>query len=369
MSGWFSRVGLILVLLAACVLAASAAARPALPNFDGWQKAKSSVADKPGWGLTANDAEVMRELGLSWIERDTYQFNGRAIQVQGYRFGDPGGAYGAFTYFRPDNFHAFDIGQPRDQAASGNTSILFTRGDWLIRVQMDQLTAMTASQMRQLAQNLTATAGADQLPSLPFYLPRKGLQANSLHFVRGPVGFAAACQWVPTAGLGFDQDAQAVVASYDFGPDLNGAESTAQLVILSYPTPQMARTHFAELQQQGLQARRSGPLVAVVRATPAAAPQAAALLTQINWDAEITLVPPTPLGLTGLPALILGIFVLCALIMGVAILVGLLSGALWNWVDRFLPERFRRSARPALIRLGLGSPAPDKFSPPGHIPS
>lgn len=349
---------------------AAPAARPALPNFDGWQKVKSSVAGKPGWGLAANDAAVMGELGLSWIERGTYQFNGRTIQVQGYRFADPGGAYGAFTYFRPANFHAFDIGQPRDQAASGNTAVLFTRGVWLIRVDMDQLTAMTASQMRQLARNLASTAGADQLPSLPFYLPRRGLQANSLHFVRGPVGFAAACDWVSAAGLGFDQSAQAMIASYDFGPGVNGTETTAQLVILSYPTPQMARTRLAELQHQaGFQTRRSGPLLALVRSTPAGSAAAAALLTQVNWDAEVTMVPPTPLGLSGLPALILGIFVLCALIMGVAILVGLLSGALWNWVDRYLPPRFRRSARPALIGLGLGSPAQDKFSPRGHIPS
>lgn len=369
-SVWVRRLVLCVALLGAAAFAAAPAPRPTLPNFDGWHKVKSTLEAKPGWGLASADVAVMQELGLSWIERDTYQFNGRTIEVQGYRFGDAGGAYGAFTYFRPSDFHAFDLGQPHDEAASGNTAILFTRGDWLIRAQMDQLTAMTASQMRQLAVNLTSTAGFDQLPTLPYYLPRKGLVPESLRFVRGPAGFAAACNWVAANTLGFDFSAQAVLANYDFGLETNGQSSTAQLVIIAYPTPQLARTYLARLQKDsGFELRRTGPMLVLVHANPGAEAQAAALLTQVNWDAVITMVPPTPAGLGALPALILGIFVLCALIMGVAIVVGLLTGVLRVWAERWLPQRFRRASHPALIRLGLTLPGQEKFGAHGGTPT
>ncbi|HVB39348.1 MAG TPA: DUF6599 family protein [Terriglobales bacterium] len=367
---------LVLALLSGALLAAAAAATvppppPQLPNFDGWQKSASTLTLQPGWGLPRAQAAVMNELGLSSIERAAYRFEGRTIHLQGYRFGDAGGAYGAFTYYRPENFHTFDLGQPHAQAASGDTAILFTRGDWFIRVQMDQLTAMTASQMQALAARLTATAGPTQLPALPFYLPRKGLVPNSLHFVRGPAGFAAACTWLPPDAVGFNKSAEAVIANYDFGTDSDGTEANAQLVLLDLPTPDLARTYLAQLERlaggTAFRVRRSGPLLALVHTTGASSSQAGGLLQAVNWDAEITMVPPVPESLGALPALILGIFVLCGLIMGVAVVVGLLSGALWAWADKLLPRRFQHPEREALISLHLGARAGEKFRPdPGN---
>jgi len=359
MSRWTRRVILILALLGGvAVIAAAPPPLPRLPNFDGWQKTASTEAVHSGWGLPRAEANVMDELGLSSIERATYRFDERTIHLQGYRFGDAGGAYGAFTYYRPENFQAYDLGQPRAPAAAGDTTILFTRGDWLIRVQMDQLTAMTASQMQALAKRLSATAGPSQLPALPYYLPRKGMVPGSLHFVRGPAGFAAACTWVAPGAVGFNKSAEAMIASYDFGTNTDGTEATAQMVLLDLPTPDLARTYLAQLERlsggAAFQVRRSGTLLALVHATGASASQAAGLLQAVNWDAEITMVPPVPESLGELPALILGIFVLCGLIMGVAVVVGLLSGALWAWADKLLPRRFQHPEREAFISLHLG---------------
>jgi len=323
---------------------------PALPEFAGWQKVQSATLDRSGWGLPATDVPVMTEFGLQSLERDTYQRQDRKIQVEGYRFADAGGAYGAFTYYRPDNYSVFDLAQPHDQAASGDTHILFTRGDWLIRVTMDELTAMTASEMRELAARLSPTAGTSQLPSLPYYLPRHDLDVNSIHYAEGPAGFATACSWLPAPALGFNMGAEAIVGTYG-AAEANEAVP-AQMVVLAYPTPQIARSHLAALQQTpGVESRRTGPiLVAVHGVSGAAADQ---LLQSVNYDADVTTVPPTPMGIEGLPSMILAIFVLCGFIILVSVVVGLLTGGLRVLLQRVLPRRFHKLEPKGLIQLHL----------------
>lgn len=345
----------VLFLLAAML--GAPAAPPLLPSFAGWRKIQSATAAHSGWGLPAPDAVVMAEYGLRSAEHDIYQRGDRKIQVEGLRFGDAEGSYGAFTYFRGPGYSAFDLAQRHDQGVSDGTHILFTRGVWLIRVTLDQVTAMTAADMRQFAANLSSSAGDDTaLPTLPYYLPRANLVPGSVRFVEGPAGFAAACSWLPADTLGFSLGAQAVVASYD-PPALS---APAALVVLSYPTPQMARTHLAGLQGMaaklaGVSVRRSGPFVIAVQGAGGA--EAASLLQSVNYDADVTLVPPTPVGLDALPSLILGIVLLCGMIMGIAIVLGLLTGGLRVMLQRVLPKRFRRSHPEPIISLHLDHPS------------
>jgi len=329
-------------------LAAWAAAPPPfLPDFAGWQKAKSEVAQAAPWPLPTAEAEAMTEYGLRSLERDTYQRSGRSIVVEGYRFGDVDGSYGAFTYYRPDNFHPFDLAQPKEQAASGDNVILFTRGVWLIRVHMDELTAMTASEMRQLAAALSASAGGGDLSSLPYYLPPAHLMAGDTHFVEGPKAFSTFCHWLAPDAVGFNMGAQAELGTYDLG-----GSTPAQLAVVAYPTPQIARTHLAALQKMsGFSVRRSGPILVLLHGASGA--DADQLLQAVNYDADITMVPPTPVGLDALPELILGIFVLCGFIIGVAIVVGLLTGGTRAMLERWFPERFEKAHDEALIRLNL----------------
>ncbi|MGH9394122.1 MAG: DUF6599 family protein [Terriglobales bacterium] len=320
-------------------------AAPRLPEFAGWQLTQNTLLRS----APAPDQAALAEYGLQWLLRATYRRADRQIHVTAFRFGDAGGAYGAFTYFRPEGFHVFDLAQPREQAASGGNLILFTRGQWLLQVEMDKLTAMTASEMRQFAAALGPSAGNElALPTLPYYFPRQHLDPSSLRFAEGPAGLGAAAPWLPAAEVGFDRSAEVAVASYNLPLHDAGA---AQLAVIAYPTPQMARTRLPELARlAGVQARRSGPLLVLAHAAGA---DAAALLQAVNYDADITMVPPTPVGIEGLPALILGIFVLCGAIIAIAVVVGVLTGAARVLIERVLPERFHRPPAEALIRLHL----------------
>jgi hypothetical protein len=330
-------------------MAAAAAVVPTLPEFAGWQKVQSQQLTPAQAALPGNQAAAMAEYGLVGVERDLYKRGDRQVHVEGMRFRDSRGAFGAFTFFRPENFTAFDIGQKNEQAMSGGTSILFTRGEWLIRVQMDELTGMTAAEMRDLAARIPVQGDpALSLPDLPYYLPRDRRQSGTLHFAEGPAGFAASCDWLPAAAVGFDHGAETALAAYDLPMSPPGAE----LLVISYPTPAMARTRLEGLEKAAQSpGRRSGPLVILVHGLSADA--AAPLLQAVNYDAEITKVPPVPVGVEGLPALILGIFLLCALIIGVAIVVGVLSGTTAVMLEKVLPERFQRRRPENLVRLHL----------------
>lgn len=327
--------------------------RASLPAyFDGWQKIHSAVAGRAGWQLPAPVASAMREYGLQALERDTYQRSNRKIAIAGFRFHDAGGAYGAFTYFRPANFHKFDIGQKYSQAASGNTDIWFSRGDWLVQVQMDQVTAMTERQMRDLAAAIPDSAEASlTIPSLPQYLPSDDRVANSLHYAEGPAAFAASCAWLPAGKVGFNVSAETALASYN----LPNRPPAAQLLVISYPTPQMARTRLPQLGKlDGSVIRRSGPFLILVHGLTMS--QAKPLLESVNFDADVTLVPPKYVGLEGLPAMIIAIFVLCAFIGGIAIVLGLITGVASAWLDRILPGGFHLLQPQRLVRLDLGGP-------------
>lgn len=329
------------------MLPSRAAPPPRLPDFAGWQKGASAILAP----AALPDRAALHEYGLQFAEQDTYQRGDRTIAVTGYRFGDAEGAYGAFTFFRPEGFHPFDLALPREQAASGNTLILFTRGQWLLRVQMDQLTAMTASEMRQFAAALSPSVGNElALPTLPLYLPRQGLDPSSVHFADGPAGLGGVAPWLPAAELGFDHSAQIIVAGYNVPLHESGS---VQLAVISYPTPQMARAHLPELARlDGVAARRSGPLLVL---THAAGNDSAALLGQVNYDADITLAPPVPVGINALPSLILSLLLFCGALIAVAIVVGVLTGGARVLVMRVLPERFHRSPPEPLIRLHLES--------------
>lgn len=353
----------LLSALACAGLAAAPSSTPVLPDFQGWHKAQSTVLTQPGWKLPAHQAALMKELGLKSIEQDTYQRGGRHMQVEAFFFGDASGAYGAYTFLRPENFHPFDVGQPRSQGVSGNTDIYFYRGQWTVHVQVDQLTAMTGSEMRALASQLPMFPGQqNQLPTLPMYLPKPHYRANSVRYMEGPAGMAQAAPWLPADAAGFNLGAEAVTGTYDLPAPVQatGPDQPDELVILSYPTPDIARDFLKRLQQalqvgqpgSPNQIRRSGPVLAVLHGPNY--PGASDLLNAVNYDAEVTMTQPTPVGLEGLPGLILGIFALAGMVIAVAVVVGILTGGLRVFLRRRFPKLFKSKADERdLIRLDL----------------
>lgn len=323
-----------------------------LPNeFSGWQKTTSTWISRAPWGQSPTLAPALKEFDLQKVERARYQRAGRTLTAQGMLFYDASGAFGAFTLLRPVDAQAFDAGPDAHAEVTGD-QILLTRGSWLVELNVDEITAMTASEVRQLAANLPMRGGAaDQLPTIQLYLPQGQRVPNSLHYVEGPAAFAAICNWLPAAQVDFKQGAEAALADYN----VDNLPDPVPMLVLAYPTPQIARTQFAALSAAAsgqYLVRRSGPMLVLVHGAAGAAAQQ--LLQSVNYDAEVTLTQATPIGVEGLPSLIIAIFLLIALLVGVAIVVGVLTGGVPALLRRLFPNRFQRpDDHKDLIRLNL----------------
>ncbi|MGH9475767.1 MAG: DUF6599 family protein [Terriglobales bacterium] len=343
----FLRLGLAVLALGG-LLGASMPARGRLPDWHGWRKSGSTLVQHSGWQLPATQAAAMSEYGLVAIERDSYLHRGSHMQVDGFHFHDVAGAYGAFTYYRPSRFQPLKLGTAGELAVASGNEVLFARGTWLIRIHAPGA-APSLAQVRAFAAALPVEpAWSAELPDLPQVLPLDYRVAGSLHFSEGPATFATFCSWLPASQVGFQFSAETAQATYN----LPGRPPGAQLLVISYPTPQMARTRLAGLARaSGASVRRSGPYLVLVRGLSAA--QATPLLNSVNYEPVLIRVPPKYLGLEGLPSLIVNVFLLVALVLGLSVLLGVITGGTSAMLERYGPERFRRLRAHGLIGLHL----------------
>jgi hypothetical protein len=118
-----------------------------------------------GSARTSNDpavadpvnAAVLKEYGFSSFESATYaRDDGRKLTLRAARFGDASGAYGAYTYYKTPEMQIEKVG---DGAASMNERVLFYRGNILLDAVFQKLSAMSAAELRELAQDLPLPAG------------------------------------------------------------------------------------------------------------------------------------------------------------------------------------------------------------------
>ncbi|HZQ90692.1 MAG TPA: DUF6599 family protein [Terriglobales bacterium] len=327
-------------------------------DFAGWQKSADAHASKDPLEADAVDPAALREYGFTDFERATYTRDGSKIEVRAARFADAGGAYGAFTLYKSPEMVIERIG---DQGASATDRVLFYRGNILVDAHLEHVTAMSAADLRTLATELPEAVGTQRnLPALPTYLPQQGYVKNSAKYVVGPAALAHVESPLPASAVDFGRGAELTLGEY------TTSSGTADLVLISYPTPQIAgdrlralEAMIAESQKSPaapMQAvRRSGPIVAYVSGAISAA-EAKSLLAAVNYDANVTWNEPTFLSKRdNIGNLVVAALVLCGIIMLLALAAGVAFGGLRILMKRLYPDRvFDRSRDVEIIRLKLG---------------
>jgi hypothetical protein len=340
---------LLLCLLSAPLFAAEPALLP--QQFSGWNKAESSVLADPSAADQPN-AELLKEYGFQRMERAVYAREGRKLTVKAVAFEDATGSYGAFVYYRQPEMHAINLGA---QGASGGDHVLFYRSNLLVDAVFEKVTAMSAAEMRALAEELPALDGpAANPPTLPGYLPKQTLVASSARFVVGPQGLARIGAPLSADAVDFSRGAEVALGQYktDAG--------TATMMILSYPTPQIAAERERHIQalhgNDGTPwfTRRSGPLVALMTGAISER-EAGALLDSVNYDADVTWSERTGLEpRENVGSFIIAAFGLVAIIAGFMIVAGIAFGGVRLVVKKVFPNRiFDRPEEVEIIRLNL----------------
>jgi hypothetical protein len=341
---------------------------PILPNqFGGWQlSGHAQTSTDPAVADPVN-AAVLKEYGFSDFESATYVLDdGRKLTLKAARFADASGAYGAFTFYKLPQMLVEKIG---DQAASLNERVLFYRGNILIDAVFQRLSAMSAAELRELSTDLPLPGGNTQnLPGLPAYLPKQSYVKNSAKYLVGPAALGKVESPIPAQLVDFNAGAEVVLGNYGS----SGGEAT--LMLISYPTPQIAGDHLRRIEaarqpnqpQPDLLAnagplfdKRTGPIV-VIAAGPLSESEAKSLLASVNYDAQVTWNENTyTTKKDNLANLLVNVIILCFIIIGFAMVAGLAFGGFRVLTKRLFPNRlFDRSEDVEVISLHLSETSP-----------
>jgi hypothetical protein len=290
------------------LLAIPALACPAiLPETIGaWQRGTAAAAKIP-------DQKVWQEFGLQESETAPYAANGQKYTISAYRFADATGAFAALDQIRPADAKPIEttgVGletATNEYVAVGNYLFVFDG----YKPKADELNHVvgTAPHYSQ-----------SPLPTLPKYLPA-GAAPNSQRYIVGPESLAKYAPSIPPSTAAFHFSAEGVLARY------GGVGKEETLILFSYPTMEMARDRLPHFQQiPGAVVKRSGPLLAVtLGATP---DDAERLLSQVRYQAEITVPEHVPTPKDNPANLFLNIIILCGILAGFCVVSGLVVGGL-----------------------------------------
>lgn len=307
-------------------------------SFNGWQEEKSSVkAGSDPAAADGTDAPVLKEYGFANYESAAYTRNGRQMQIKAARFSDASGAYGAFTYYVQPQMQSEKIG---DMGASNNRRILFYRGNVLVDATLDQVTAMSAADLRALADALPRPKGnTSALPTLPLNLPRQSLVRHSARYIVGPVALERQGVPIPAALVNFSVSPEVEFANY------RSSNGSANLTLIEYPTPQIAAERLKAFQSAGLAGgpfyfKRTGPMLAAVNGNIPES-EAQSLLASVNYDADVTWNQPTkPNPRDNIGSILVAIITLIGMILLVALILGFAFGGVRIIAKKFYPDRF-----------------------------
>jgi hypothetical protein len=169
--------------------------------------------------------------------------------------------------------------------------------------------------------------------------------------VLGPTGLERVAPEVPPSAAGFHFGAEAHYAEYetDAGP--------MRMLLLSYPTPQMAREQADQLYAlDDVVAKRTGPLVAVVL-DPSSADEAQRLLARVRYEAEVTLDYTEPVRHDDPYLLLMDIIVLCGILIGLSIAGGLAVAGARRLAGKIAPDSlFAPPQGDGMIHLDIDEP-------------
>jgi hypothetical protein len=348
-------------------------------EFGGWLLSGTAQTSRNAVVADPANPEILKEYGFTDFSSGAYtRDDGRKLTLRAARFTDASGAYGAFTYYKQPEMLNEKIG---DQGSSLNNRVLFYRGNVLVDAVFDKLSVMSAAELRELAGTLPLPPGnASNLPSLPTYLPKQAYVKNTAKYVMGPLTLDKIGSPVSSQLVDFAAGAEVVQGTYES----SGGEAT--LVLISYPTPQIAAEHLRRIDAAHapnaqppagtppvievgtFSDKRSGPLVAIA-AGPFSVSEAKSLLASVHYDADVTWNENTYFDKkNNLANLLWNVILLCGAIMALTLVAGVAFGGVRVMLQRVIPHRVR-SAEAEFISLHIddGSREP-AFQPSRQSP-
>jgi len=303
--------------------------------------------------------DLLKECGVVRVEERGYLKSGSDLEVRLFQLRDPSSAYEVYTSRITPEMHPSTVWGP---SAIGSGHLLLLIGNIVAEIAGPE--NASTEELQQLANIIKTHTDQSPLPPVRTYLA-EGFADGTQRYVLGPVGLQAALESlhqsdyaVLTPELGFQSGAEAMVAEYHKGKD------SAVLLIIEYPTPQLAEQHLRHLElvlpaaakQAGAKIERNASLLSLILA-PTSAAYATDLRKAINYTTQVTWNEPThtitdPPLTTTIAKIILATF----LLMVIAIVLGVAFGGVRLLTKIFFPGKvFDRPDQLDVLQLGLSS--------------
>jgi hypothetical protein len=329
--------------------------------------------------LDATDAVVLKEDGIRRFARSEYTEDGKPVpearpRVDGkqhgtvtvYQFMDASGAVAAFDYFRSTGKAQRTNPRLGDASTFDKDGVIFRSG---VNVVREDFNRGGETLMPDVIAHLPKVGGpAGITPSLPTYLPGKGLEAESVRYSLGAEGYKAMGGALPPEILGFDKAGEVVTAKY---------AGRGTLTLLMYPTPQIAGDHLRQIEAYMKTAgptagtvmlRREGPLVLLTTGVWTEA-DAHAMVENIHLRNEVTFDKKMPLEFHAevqkTYSLLTSIAVFCGVGALAAVILGLFLG--YGRAAIRVMQGKPAASEPEFLRIDLrGQAAPIHTDGPGQ---
>jgi hypothetical protein len=352
------------LLVALLLLAPSLRAETVLPaHFGKWTA--SNAVQSPA--IPANAKDVLAESGLESAETRAYSNGDAAITVTTYRLHDSSGAYEAYTFFQDSKNICPQSSELARCDATADASTEKRRVALVgnIVITIDNAGFLSADDQDALSKQISAKADKTPGPPIPSYLPTPDRIPGTEKYALGPAAFRAALSTLNrldyrplSDAAGFSSGAEAIFAQYQKQGD------ATVILLIDYPTPQLAGLHWKHLEQalpaaaksDGTSIERKGTVLAIVLA-PSSARYAARVRNAVNYETQVTWNEPThtitdPPITTVLAKIIIatGVFMLVAIVFGVAF-----GGVRVLMKSLFPGKVFDRPEQMDVLQLGLSS--------------
>jgi len=352
------------IVLALAGVPRSSAQQSVLPDqFANWH----SEACTTKWERPA----VADEAGEKDFRSCRFSAAGRSVTIFAGRYRDPSAAYELYTSLLSSGMSPSALGQ---YTAVGADKLIALIGD--VVVQVEQPRSIPTPDLQQLMTTVKAHAHESPLPPIRAFLPKEDLVNGTQRYALGAAGLRHALdpyissiwgtQNVEDAQreeylhiaeqIGFNAGAETMLAQY------KGNKGSAVLLLIDYPTPQLAELHLRHLQTalpEGAGAakvsiERKGSLLSMVL-TASSPEYADALRENINFHTQVTWNEPSATATDPPWSVILArIFVGTGVFMVLAIVFGVLFGGIRVFTKRLFPGKiFDRPKNIEILQLGL----------------
>jgi hypothetical protein len=324
------------------------------PSFAGWTNGGVALAP-------ALPQPALSEYGFVSSDFGRYTNGSQGLDAVVYQMKDPSGAYGLYSYLRTPDMARTNF---TDHSSLSGERALVLVGNLVLDIRGKGLTK-SEPQLRALVAAIQPKARDGLLPMIGQYLPQKNIIERTDRYILGPQTLNQLFPGGLGDSVGFQSAAEAELAHYHLG----GREAT--LLILEYPTDQIAAKKLTELQKNfnvnganqaggspALFAKRSARLLAIVSGA-SSQPEADILLNQIELETDLTWNEPTfQFKEPSIEMMIEGSIIGAGTICMFALIAGLSFGGLRLVIKRFLPGRiFDTKNHLEVLQLGLGSKA------------